>query len=332
MFNKKKKEKVLKESIKKEIIKELQKEKELEEEKNKIVEQKELPKIEHTSEDIDAIRKSFLKIFLFSVAVLFIIIVLIIINPFEKNDKKENNDQQVQEKEEVKDTLLTREDGLIENSNEELLELYFMMIPNTEEYYLYDSTYLYSNDELLVEEINKEYLLYLMTKSREFQNIINEKFGETKAELCIENGHIKIPIEDINELISSLFVLESINEYPDFYYTNYFNGSYSTTIKFVYSDGYYVSFCQEDNFDLKYNSVAMPIIKEAIKENGYIKINTKVAFSTSEKIYADYKLTNVISDDIGKDILEYINDASEYQYVFKEENNKYKLEKIIRVS
>lgn len=330
MFNIKKKEAKLKEDLKKEILKELQKEKEKEQEKNKIVQPVELPPVEHTPEDIYEIRKSFLKIFLFAVAALFIIII-IIINPFDFGKQKEKEEVVVEE-EVIEETLITRKDGVIENSNEELLELFNMVTPNIQEYYLYDSTYLYSKDELLIEEISKDYLLYLLSKTPKFQKMINDDFGQTKAELCVENGYIKIPVEKINELITSNFIASDITEYPEFIYTHYINNEYSANIRFVYSDGYYVSFCKEPNNELKYSSVARPLIKNAIKENGYIKITTKVAFSTSEKVYADYELTKVISDNSNTDILEYINNANEYQYIFKLEDNRYKFEKVVKLN
>ena len=329
-----KKNEKLKAEIKKEILKELEDEEKKGKEKNKTenLQPIELPKIEHTKEDIYEIRKSFLKIFLFAGAALFIIII-IIINPFGSKKDKLDDDQVIEEKVEKEEpTLITREDGIIENSNEELFKLFSMVTPQLEEYYLYDSTYLYSKQELLVKDTPVDYLLFLLSKTESFQNMINTQFGETSAELCIKNGVIKISVEEINKMLESYFDVSPLQEYPEFKYMHYFNYEPSTIIRFVYSDGYYVSFCEQQSTELKYNSVAYPVIKEAVKEKEYIKITAKVAFSTSEKIYADYELTEIISDNIEADILDYINKANEYQYIFKLNNNKYKLEKIIKVN
>ena len=326
------KQEKLKDELKKEILKEIKKEQKLEEiEKSKVVPPVEKIPVEHTIEDIYEIRKSFLKIFLFSVIAVFIIIIFLI-DPFGIKDKKTKDKPKEEAKsEQVTETLLTKKDGIIENSNKELLKLFYMLEPSSFEYYLYDSTYLYSKEEFLVCDIQKDYMLYLLTKTEDFQKLILNDFGETKSELCIENGHIKIPIETINEMLFSSFIFSNIEEYPDFIYTHYVNGDYSTIVKFVYSDGYYVSFCIENETNINYNSIAKPIIKEAIKKGEYITINAKVAFMTKDKVYADYALTKVISNNSTADVLEYINDADEYQYIFKLDNNKYKLEKIAKV-
>ena len=328
MFNKKKKEKEYKEKLKQEIIKELKQE-ELKQEQ-KIIEQSiKTPVVEHSKEELEDIRKSFLKVFLFSITVLFVIITILILNPFSEKKEKDSDNENESPKVDTQITLITKEDGIIENTNNEMLNLFNSLVPNIEEYFLYDSTYLYSRDELKVDSISHEYLLYLMSKSDSFKKVIDETGLLTKLEMCSTDNTIRIPVETINTLIYDLFNVNKI-EYEDFVYTHYINGTYSTYIEFKYSDGYYVGFCSEKEDNIKYTSIAKPVIQDANKQENVLTIRTKVAFITKDKVYADYSLSKEISNDPTVDMLTYINLADTYEYKYKLINNKFKLESIVK--
>jgi len=327
----KKKEKELKDKLKKEILMELLKEEEKKE--KEIAKPVKPPVLHHSKEEIQSIRESFLKVFLFSATVLFIIIVILILDPFSnKKTKEESNNNGQEEVIEKVPTLVDREDGIIENSNKEILKMFFLLEPNNYEYYMYDSTYLYSKDELLMKDVPSSYLLYMTSKSDEFNEYIQSQELLTKLEICSKDGNIRIPKEDIDNIFENIYGF-SIKEYDDFIYTYYVNGLFSTYIRFIYSDGYYVSRCDVNNEPtMKYNSVAMPVISQATKENEIVKIKSKVSFITKNKVYADYELKNVISDNPNSDMLTYISNASDYEYIYKLNNNKYYLEKIVKVT
>ena len=328
MFGRKKREKEYKEKLKQEIIKELKQE-ELKQEKT-VVEQPIQPStLSRSPEELEQIRKSFLKIFLFSLVVLFVIFIILFLNPFANKEEKDNNSNIELPKEESKVTLITKEDGVVENTNAEMLELFYLLVPNTEEYYIYDSTYLYSQDELKPDNIPSEYLLYLMSKSNSFKRVINDTGLLTKLEICNSDNIIRIPVETINNIIYELFDKSSI-EYKDFIYTHYIDGVYSTYIEFKYSDGYYVGFCSEKEDNFKYTSIAKPVIQDANKQANVLAIRTKVAFITKDKVYADYSLNKEISNAPNVDMLTYINLADTYVYKYKLINNKFKLESIVK--
>lgn len=329
----KKKVEQLKESIKKELIKELDYQQK-EEEKNKKMPQKPIkpPVLYHSKEELESIQKSFLKIFLFAVTFLMGAIILLIINPFHKPEKKleiDSGDPIKEEKRELK--LSEREDGPIENTNEEALNLFLRMSLNTDEYYNYDSTYLYSKEELLVKDIPRQYLLFLMSKTSDFKDIIKKGGLLTKTELCSKNGTIRIPIEDIQIIMENNFNI-TLDQYDDFIYSHYINNTFSTFIKFTYSDGYYVSFCEERSNVFNYASIATSVIKEVVKEKDMIHVKAGVAFITKDKVYADYKLQRIISNNVNDDILTYIQEADVYDYVFKGNDSGYYLDKIIKVT
>lgn len=328
----KKKVEELKAKLKQEILKEI-KEEEDKKKKVEIVKPVKPPVLHHSKEELYEIRKSFLIIFLLAITILFLSIIFIFINPFESSSNKKDEPQEevmdeIEEDEEI--SLLSIKDGKIENSNEEMHNLLFKMIPNAEEYYVYDSTYLYSMDKMLVDDISDSYLLYLMTKDSEFINIIND-IGKTKVEICNKEEPIRIPIDNINNVLEKLYN-RTLNEYSDFTYTHYVDGFYSTYIKFVYSDGYYIGSCFDEELVITYNSVALPSLKEAFKENNEIKITVEVAFMTQNDIYADYNLTKIISNNINTDIIEYINEADEYTYIFKIDNKRFVFDRIEKIN
>lgn len=331
MFNRKKREKELKEQLKKEILKEL-KQSDFEENKKSNTKPVKEPVLYHSKEELQSIRESFLKIFIFSTIVLFIIIALVIIGPKTIKKENENNEKENLQEEIKKETLVDRQDGVIENINVEILNMFNMLNPKNEDLFVYDSTYLYSKDEFIISEIPDNYLLYIMSKSNEFNELINSFNMLTKAEICSKNGNIKIPESKINDLMLSLFDRQNI-KYEDFIYTHYVDNSFSTYIRFTYSDGYYVSFCDVEEFEtLEYNSVAIPMLHEASKENNFVKIKVKVAFLTKNNVYSDYELKNVISTNVYDDILSYILKADEYEYYYVLKNKKYILDKIVKLS
>ena len=324
----KKTEKILTEKIKKEILQEILQENKQSE---NIAKPEKPPVLHHSPEEIQSIRESFLKIFLIAITVAFICIIILLTSPFSNKKNKNNNINNDEQKEKVEiNQLKDLEDGIIPNDNDEILKLFFMVSPRSEEYFYYDSTYLYSKDKLSVEEMSEVYLLYLMSKSTEFSNLITQNELLTKTEICNKDGKIRIADDEIEKIIEERFKKTNI-QHQDFIYTYYLENEFSTYIRFVYSDGYYVSVCDvEKSEDLKFKSVAIPTLELAQKEKDYITINVKVPFLTKDKVYSDYKLTNIISDNIDEDILSYVKNADEYVYYYILENNYYKKKKIVK--
>ena len=331
----KKKLEQLKDSIKKDLIKEMKKE---EEKKKKELEKKELQYvepivIEHTKDDLDSIRKSFLKITIFMTLILFLLAILLFINPFKKEKEKQNK---VESKptEETYDPLVATldklEEGIIPNSNIYIIDLFNSVVLSEEEKYIYDSTYLYSEPDFNVKNIDDSYLLFLNSKTKDFEKYFKTNKMLTKSEICSNIGNIKIPESTIFEMINNNFMK---NEYSNtnFTYSYYLDGVFSTYVDFVYSDGYYVSFCNDITKNT-YTSIAKPIIKSAEKIGENIVISAKVAFITEKFIYADYQLTKIINDKPTTDILNYISLASEYEYIFIKDNGDYKLDRITKVN
>lgn len=93
----------------------------------------------------------------------------------------------------------------------------------------------------------------------------------TSAEICSKEGNIKIPKEDIETMIYNQYLKDNF-EHQDFIYTHYIDYEFSTYIRFVYSDNYYVLFCDVEPQN-KYESVAKSVIKEKdkIKAKAYFK-------------------------------------------------------------
>lgn len=326
----KKTEKILTEKIKKEVLQEILKE---DKQSKSIAKPEKLPVLHHSLEEIQSIRESFLKIFLIAITVVFICIIVLLTNPFSNKKNKNNNTNNDEQKENVEiNQLKDLEDGIIPNNNDEILKLFFMVSPRSEEYFYYDSTYLYSKDALLVEEMSEAYLLYLMSKTTEFSNLITQKDLLTKTEICNKDGKIRITDDEIEKIIEARFKKTNI-QHQDFIYTYYLENEFSTYVRFAYSDGYYVSICDvEESKDLKFKSISLPTLESVEKNKNYITIKAKVPFLTKDNVYSDYKLTNIISENVDIDILSYVKKADEYVYYYILENNYYKLEKIVKLS
>lgn len=327
----KKKLEKLKEEIKKELKKEFQKQ---ELQQNKPVKVLKDPVLNHSKEELVFIQKSFLKIFIFSFVILCVLFVIFLIRPsFGTNEsisEEDTKNEVVDEYDPINATLFELKEEKINNKNKYLRFLVDQITFKNYEYYVYDSTYLYSKDELNINEVSSDYLLFLLSKTKRFNEYISEQNLKTKIEVCNASGAIRIKIEDIIEMISTEFNT-NLKEYKDFIYTYYVDGEFSTYIKFVYSDGYYVSFCYDTPSNITYNVISNTVLEEAYKEEKSIRILIRAAFITEDNVYADYKLTNVISNNINADVLDYINEADQYEFVFKTiDNYNYYLEKVVK--
>lgn len=325
-MRKKKLEKI-KQELKEEVIKEMNQKTVTEEKKEEYIP---TPVLYHSKEELHSIQKSFLYIFLFSSAVLLIVIIILVVNPF--SPKKEELKKEPP-KEEIIDmkrlSLKDFKEGVIPNQNQFLLELVDILSFEDVDYYYYDSTYLYSKDELNIKDMDVKYLLFLMTKTKDFQEYIKSTDVLTKTEICKKDGSIRIPKEEVDKILEKNFgILPGVNE--NFIYHHYIDGVYSTSVLFVYSDNYYVSTCDNLTNEINYEKIAVPVLDSASKEKDEIHIRVKVAFITKNKVYADYLLSHEISNNIYEDKLNYIKRADEYEYVFKEGKENYYLEKIVK--
>lgn len=320
------------EKLKQEIKKELQHDLEKKQSQPKVQKVQKEPVLHHSKEELQDIQKSFLKIFLFAVIVLLIAIIMLLVgsNSSEKESSVEN-EEVIEESNPGNENLTTFNEGVIENNNKYLLELLNEIEFNSAEFAIYDSTYLYSRDEFVTSDISEEYLLFMLSKTNEFKEYLQSIDLLTKVEICSKDGNIRIPVEKINELLELKFNVK-IDKYSDFIYAHYVDRIFSTYIKFVYSDGYYISRCYDNKESFKYNSVSIQMLKDAEKIGATVKVRLKVAFATKDKIYADYGLQTIISEDIKQDELNYINKANEYEYVFNQKNNKYYLDKIVKLN
>lgn len=325
----KKKLEKMKQELKEEVIKEINLKAGTEEKNDKYIP---TPVLYHSKEELHSIQKSFLYIFLFSSAVLLIVIIILVVNPF--SPKKEELKKEPP-KEEIIDmkrlSLKDFKEGVIPNQNQFLLELVDRFSFEDVDYYYYDSTYLYSKDELNIKDMDINYLLFLMTKTSDFKDYVKSTDFLTKTEICKKDGSIRIPKEEVNKVLLKNFgIIPNVNE--NFLYHHYIDGNYSTSVLFIYSDNYYVSTCDISNKEINYEKIAVPVLDNAYKKDDEIHIKMEVAFMTRDKVYADYLLSHEISNDIYEDRLNYIKKADGYEYIFKEGENNYYLDRIMKVT
>jgi len=328
----------LKEELKKEILKEIKQE----EEKKKKAEEKKQKEviqpvvIENSKEDLEEIRKKFLLIFLLSGGIVFVAIVLLIINPF---DKELSSPKESDKKEEVKEVFDPKkaelhefEDGIIPNDNVYALQLFNLFEFDKYDYYSFDSTYIYKTNVFEIGNMDINYLIFLATKTEDFNQLIQSQSKElTKIELCEKAGIIKFSSTELEDIVKKNFNTNPVLQ-NDFVYSYYMNNEFSTKVKFKYSDGYYVSNCQTDLGSANDNVKAKPVLKKIEKSGETITITAQVPILANGKVYYDSSLSVVISESDKIDFLEYINSASTYNYVFINDNNNYKLDKIVRVN
>lgn len=326
------------EKLKAEIKKDLRKELEKEAEKNK------KPKIEkvlkepvlyHSKDELQEIQKSFLKILLFSAIIVFALCLTLLFsskfNKKENNKPLEDNNNEEVEIDPINDPIHLQTDGVLYHHNKYILELYNQLTFQSYEYNLYDSTYLYSKDELKVEEMPSEYLLFLLSKTNDFKDYINDTGFLTKQEICSKDGTIRIPIQDLEELLMTNFNVE-LKENTSFVYTHYVDKVFSTYINFIYSDGYYISSCYKANDEALYKVTAKMLIEDARKEDNELRIGARVVFMDNNHVYGDYDRSRVISENINTDILQYISNADKYEFVYRFNGSNYYLESIVRVN
>lgn len=331
---KKTKEK-LKQEIKKDLLKEIKVSEKKEEQKlqqnNAVFVQ---PIVEHTKEELADIRKSFLIIFVFSFFLFIVLIISICLNKLDFNEKKEiedNNSLQQVEIDPIYSRLYQLADGNVHVNNKDLLNLISEINFNKYEKRVYDSTYLFSNEELNIKNIETEYLLFLLSKTSTFSNYINNGSTLTKFEICANEGVIKISSNDMRDLILKKFNVELLGD-KDFMYAHYVDGTFSTYVKFVYSDGYYVSSCL-DTIDNIYSYNAEPYIVSASKSNDEIRIRFNVAFSNNDGLYADYGRNLLLVEGTNYDIFQYLAYASKYEFVYLlGANNNYYLSKVVKLN
>lgn len=323
---KRKKEKE-KKSFKEELIKELRKELNIGEENKEKPEEAPVyvPK-EKTEEDLIKIRQSFAIIFIVATFLgVFYISSFMLSNKKPLKKPKDKTEIKVEEEDLKSIPLKALKDGEIPLVNLELLDLFKQVKYNHEEYFLYDSNFLYRMDigkTLTVSKLSDDYLLFLLSKSNVFNNYINNLDLLTKAEVCLKDGSIRIPRAEIDEMLLENLNVTNIN-YSDFIFSYYVNKNFITYIKFVYSDDYYVSFCY-DQKDFNFSSISDVLIDNAVKEKKQITIDIKAVFQFKEKIFSDYNLSNYIGS-VEEEMLNYIKNGSSYRLLYKEskEGNYY---------
>lgn len=319
----------IKEEIKKELLKEQMQSKE---EKQAYVPPKE-PVLYHDKDELYAIQRNFLKIFILSISIAFVFVAFLIIRSSFDNSKDKTNskDNIVVEDNYNASTanLFELKNGEIPLSNAYVANLYSGLYFKEKEYFIDDSAYIYSNDELLISDIPNSYLLFMISKTDEFNQYIKEQGILTSKELCSSMGLIKIPTSELDKISIDKYN-RALTSYDDFVYAYYLDGVFSTYIKFTYSDGYYISSCENIQSSLKYPSYARILVDSASKTDDNISINVKVAFWTQSGIYADYKLQKLISSDPDDELTNFIKGASTYEFIYKKGNNNYYLEKIVK--
>ena len=333
MFRKTKEK--LKSEIKKDLLKEIDVSLKMEAEKpqnNNVVCNR--PVVEHTKEELDDIRKSFLTIFIFSIFLFIALIIATCLNKLDINNKKETNDtnsNSTVEIDPIYGRLYQLADGNIHINNKEILKLINEITFNKHERRVYDSTYLFSADELNIGSIEPEYLLFLLFKTSIFSDYINKDRVLTKFELCAHDGVVKISSNDMYDLVLEKFNVKLSTD-KDFVYAHYVDGLFSTYVKFVYSDGYYVSSCLTNSTNVNIYNVE-PYIVNVSKFNDEIRIRFNVAFSNNDGLYADYGRNLLLVEGTNYDIFQYLPYASKYEFVYLlGANNNYYLSKVVKVN
>ena len=323
------------EKIKEDLKKDLKKEMENDAKKEKkvpVVKELKEP-VHHSKEELHEIQKNFLKILIFAGIILFILIILILrpnISGKEKTIKPQEEEVETNV-DTIYDLIEKQANGQLDHNNKYILQLFDQLKLLSNEYYFYDSTYLYSKDMLLTSEIPSDYLLFMLSKTVSFKQYILSTKLLTKEEICSDNATIRIPGSDIGDLISKEFNV-NIDEYRDFIYTHYVDENFSTYIKFIYSDGYYISSCYEQLGDFPYDTIADMLIEDAYKNDDELRIGVRVVFMDSNYVYGDYQKKRLIAANTSADILQYISNADKYEFVYRFNGSNYYLESIVRVN
>lgn len=328
-----------KDKLKKEILKELEEEMKKKEQKGKKEEivdtvslfesvQPEPKVVENSPEDLKEIQKKFFKLTIVLVVLIVVFIYLFIYSDYifgnkKVNDKKENEVTETEKTDvEEEKTLSDLDDGVINISNPELMNLYSMFSNSTYDYFIYDSTFLYKNKIVLSSNLNSVQLLALMTKTPEFNQLISESNLTSEAELCYKDGTIVIEKSKLDNIFLKKFNRTSIN-FTQFNSAYYINNQFVTYFNFKYSNGNYYSYCFNKKL-VNAKVITQALADKAVKSGDTITIDLKVVFINDKGIYADPLLKNVIktSDESVGEMIDYIVKGSTYQAIFKENGSK----------
>lgn len=322
-----------KDKLKKEILKELEVEMRKKEEKQKINNSfssfekvvLEPKKVNNSPDDLKEIQKKFVILGIVLLILILIFIYLFIYSDYifgNKSNKNEQVETEVIEKEKVEKTLSELDDGNIDISNSELMDLYSIFNNSIYDYLMFDSTFLYKYDSMLVSKLNTNQLLYLMSKTPEFSNIIDEFGLISEAELCYKDSTISIEKTKLDEILLKRFNRANVN-FNQFNVAYYINKQFITYFNFKYNDGAYKSTCFNKKL-VDSKIITQSLADKAEKKGDTITIDLKVVFINNNGIYSDITLKNKIkssNDDID-DVLDYITEGSVYKAIFKENENK----------
>lgn len=286
------------------------------------INEEETPKL--TEEEKVEVRKKLFLLLIVIIVVILLFSVVLIFDPFKQTESKKDNstkEEQSKNNEETNDedlSIVKRENGTIDLTNEEIKKLESEVIYKYYEYYNNDTLALYRNTSNDINNLDNKTKLFLVSKTKDFVSIIEDKVFDTT--IC--NDNITIPISKIDEILKNRFAT-TITQYEEFIFSYYKNDEFIQDIKFTKLDNSYIGTCYESQKQV--DSLVQQSISKATKEDNNLYIDFKVVFVKSSGVYKDPTFTTLITNDQNTTIEDYINQGNIYRYTYNINDGKFSL-------
>ena len=266
-------------------------------------------KVELSEEEKLEIRKKIAFLLVFVFIAFIIMLVILLFDPFSKKNNTENKKEvKIEEKQKL---LSDYRDGNIDLGDDYIIQMVNEIKFTNDELLSNDVLSLYRNGGIEVKSMTPSQVLFLTTKTREFNKLVS-KIDNT-SEIC--NKDIILAAKDVDNLVFKRMNYNLI-DHPNFKYNFTVSGSNVANIEFSYNkaDKSYVGKCI--NINKNPDSLLEQKFVSATKDGGYIYLTGKVVFVNKVGYYSDPEFKNLIVKGPESQGVDYFNSAKTYRYQY----------------